>query len=150
CWIADMLAEQGVIVRAALGGVVIGEAVHRLAERDIEMQSMKFFEVVDDEICERDFAIVPGSGRKLITKSSSSLYFDPEFGRPTSWASIPEVHAADFFASSIDRNSRLLRTETRLANIGEFVGYDGGMTVADNLAVAEKRAYTASLDKPSS
>lgn len=139
CWTIDMLEDRGVRVKSVIAGVAIGEAAEQLGERGIELQHVTFYEDVDDEVCERDFALVEGSGRKVLGEQQSALYFDNQFGNPEQWASIPATHVDAFFLRSIERNRHLLRQDIPLGSIANFLGYDSSRTVSENLASAQTR-----------
>lgn len=87
-----LLNAQGIDVPVVVAGVAIGEGVGVLKNRGIEVQAVRLFPTVIDEICERDFLPgVPLSGRTVVgTEKEGAPYILP-FGRPQAWASIPEV-----------------------------------------------------------
>lgn len=138
-WTIDKLAQIDVRVAAIVGGVVIGEAAHLLAERGVELEYVRSYEDVDDEVCERDFAFVYGSGRKLTGEQATALYFDPQYGKPAQWASIPQESTISFFEKNLDRNRSLLSGSVRLGDIGNFLGYDSDLTVEENITIAASR-----------
>lgn len=119
------LADRDVRVSALMCGIAVGEGSDKLAARGIEVESVVAFDDVEDELCERDFTVLPGSGRKVAGQQRSALYFDDQFGKPEQWASIPTDMAADFCRASLIRNRQLLRAETPIA---AFVGYPAGLT----------------------
>lgn len=138
-WTIDRLASVDVRVAAILGGVVIGEAAHLIADRGVDLEYVRTYEDVDDEVCERDFAFVYGSGRKVVGEETSALYFDPQFGKPAQWASIPQDGVQSFFLSNLERNLTLIDGSVRLGDIGNFLGYDGTLALEDNIRAAYTR-----------
>lgn len=97
--ICQKLEKLGSPVRKIITGIGIGEGVDRLRNAGIEVECVKEYSQVEDEICKRDFfACVPMSGRMLVDKDGviwSAPYFKP-FGNPQKWASIPESAATEF------------------------------------------------------
>lgn len=93
----DLLKTQEISVSVVVAGVAIGEGVDVLKDRGIEVRAVHVFTTVIDEICERDFLPgVPLSGRTVVgTEKEGAPYILP-FGRPQSWASIPEVWEKKF------------------------------------------------------
>lgn len=129
-WVIDQLERRGMKVRRMIAGIAIGDGANRLANREIEVEALYNYPTVEDEICERDFAFVPGSGRRMANREANALYWDTEFGRPEEWASIAAESAADFMANSIERSIRLLKPETPMEWVGRMNGYSyTGMAV---------------------
>ncbi|HSX36157.1 MAG TPA: hypothetical protein VLH84_04465 [Patescibacteria group bacterium] len=125
------LAARGVRLSGVICGIAIGEGAEKLEAEGIGVDAVLRFDDVDDEICERDFAVVPGSGRRLSSGLQNAFYFDNLYGRPSQWASIPAARVADFCVNSLERNSALLRSEVPMDSIGNFVGYqETGAAVA--------------------
>ena len=122
-FVKDELERRGVGVTAVACGLIIGEGAEKLSALGVDVESVMSIDDVDDEICERDFTLSVGSGRKIAGAESNALYFDGRFGRPGSWASIPEAAIGDFCASSLLRNRRLLPADAPAAG---FAGYPAG------------------------
>jgi hypothetical protein len=121
----SQLESQGVSVPSFMCGIAIGEGEEKLRTFGMEVGSVVTFPDVDDEICERDFTVLPGSGRKIFGSEMSALYFEDQYGRPEQWASIPTEFASDFCLASLIRNRQLVRKDTTLPS---FVGYASGTT----------------------
>ncbi len=122
-WLADALKPYGVKIGAVVVGIAIQEGINRLAAKEIEVIATEVFEEVEDEICERDFAVVPGSGRRIDVLASNALYFDTKNGKPASWASICPESAEAFCASSLQRSINLLQPGVPMQRLGTFLGY---------------------------
>jgi|GEM_PF-1474166 len=131
-YVIQELARRGVDVQGIIAGITIDAGAQKLAETGIPIESIATFDTVDDEICERDFAFVPDSGRigsdYRCNDSYGVLYFDDLFGAPTKYASIPRDAKADFCQRSLVRNIQLLRADAqynRQVYGRRFAGYNG-------------------------
>lgn len=97
--LSQMLASVNRPVLKVIAGVGIDEGVRKLEEAGIEVNCVRRYESVVDEVCERDFiAGAPMSGRTVICSEGmhwSAPYFEP-FGDSRSWASIPTEQSAYF------------------------------------------------------
>jgi hypothetical protein len=122
-WLADQLQPYGVRIGAVVCGIAIQEGIDKLALENIPVEAVEVFPEVEDEICERDFAFVPGSGRRVAGRNANALYFDNTFGKPAQWASIPQPNTEAFCAMSLERNLQLVRPHVAAAAIGTFLGY---------------------------
>lgn len=125
-WLADSLRPYGVKLGAVAVGIAIGEGIEKLEAEEIEVTASEVFDNVEDEICERDFAIVPGSGRRIDAIAANALYFDTENGKPERWASIAEGSVNTFCVSSLRRSAALLQTGVPMQKLGKFLGYGTG------------------------
>lgn len=123
-WVSENLARVGVTVRGITAGVAIREGVDRLTSQGIDVDAAIIFGNVEDELCERDLAVVPGSGRRIAAQDMSALYFDTDNGKPEQWASISPDVARSFCVASLERSLRLIRPETPMQSIGKFTGYN--------------------------
>lgn len=132
-WLADELKAQGVRISGVACGIAIREGAEKLALDGIDVDSVLTLDDVEDEICERDFAVVPGSGRRVSTLSANALYFDDLNGKPEQWASLPHENIEAFCISSIERSIRLLQPETPMQAVGNFVGYGQTDTAQERL-----------------
>jgi hypothetical protein len=121
--LAEALATRGTQVKEVICGIAIAEGAEKLEAEGIAVTAVRTYADVEDELCERDFALVPGSGRRLIEREQHALYFDNLFGRPRVWASIPLAHEHTFCLNSLRRNIPLLRAGTPMEALGSFVGY---------------------------
>lgn len=131
-WLGDKLAQSGVRLGAVAVGVAMQDGINRLAGQGIDVIADIVFDAVEDEICERDLALVPGSGRRVASLEANALYFDTDNGKPEQWASIEPNAASAFCASSLERSLRLLRPGVPMSSIGKFIGYDDTQGTAAN------------------
>ena len=95
----DRLENRGLSVDTVIANVVIGGAVTKLKNRDINVQADFVFDDVVDEVCRRDFIVgAPGGGRNLMTKRGEYVavpYLYP-FANVDVWASVNEEQAIEF------------------------------------------------------
>ncbi len=122
-WLSDSLTPYGVKIGAVAVGIAIQEGIDKLALEGIEVQAAEVFDEVEDEICERDFAVVPGSGRRIDALAANALYFDTKNGKPARWASISPSSAETFCVSSLRRSIDLLQRDVPMELLGKFLGY---------------------------
>lgn len=132
-WLVDELAKQGVTAKSVICGIAIDEGIDNVAALGIDIDPVISFCNVDDEICERDFAVVPGSGRRIAELAANALYFDNVYGRPTDWASIPAKYAAAFCVNSLERNIQLLKPNIPMQRVGTIFGYEQDGTVREQI-----------------
>lgn len=132
-WLANSLKPYGVKIGAVVVGVAIQEGIDKLAQDEIEVQATEVFDEVDDEICERDFAVVAGSGRRIEGLDANALYFDTKYGKPTLWASLPVEETKRFCVNSIKRSIDLIKPEVPMAALGRFLGYGSSGYAVDQL-----------------
>jgi hypothetical protein len=133
-WLAAELRARGVQVTTLLAGISIGEGTQVLGETGIDVRVVRFFSNADDQLCERDFTLVPGSGKKVAGQDQSALYFDPVYGNPE-WASIPADAMQGFCVRSLQRALNLLPLDTRIESIGKFLGYETSGSIEDVVAM---------------
>lgn len=112
-YLADELAKRNRPIRQVIFGIGIGEGLDRIRQHGgIDIQCVREYPKVIDEICERDFlACIPYSGRTLICTESKywgAPYFNP-FGNPEKWASIPGEYAEKFSRLCVAQSIRLWR-----------------------------------------
>ena len=97
--IAKDLAAVNRPVDKIIAGIGIAGGIERIEEFGIEVATVRQYSQVIDEVCARDFYPgVPMSGRSVYASDGSNYsapYIRP-FGKPETWASIPEQHADDF------------------------------------------------------
>lgn len=122
-WVAEQLKQRDIRVGRVVCGIAIGEGVEKLEAAGIPIDSVVSFDEVEDEICERDFFIVPGSGRRIASTKQNALYFDTANGKPEQWASLPQNATQDFFLASLERSRQLIRPGTQIEQIGNFKGF---------------------------
>ena len=123
-WVTEQLKRRNIRVGRVVCGIAIDEGLNKLDEAGMTVDAVSSFSDVEDEICERDFFIVPGSGRRIASQNENVLYFDDWYGKPTEWASIPEEKAQRFFVTSLERSRQLIRSGTQMLQIGKFKGFD--------------------------
>jgi hypothetical protein len=140
-WLTDSLRPYGVRIGAVVVGVAIREGIEKLEADGIRVEASEVFEEVEDEICERDFAIVPGSGRRIDSLAINALYFDSDYGKPTQWASLEERDSESFCANSINRSMNLLNPNVPMATLGNFLGYSA---TGNGVAQLEQRLRSMS------
>ncbi|NCU38162.1 hypothetical protein EOL96_03865 [Candidatus Saccharibacteria bacterium] len=122
-WLADSLKPYGVKIGGVVVGIAIQEGIDKLASIGIEVDASEVFTEVEDEICERDFAVVPGSGRRIEALAANALYFDTKNGKPDKWASLPKEDTQLFCINSLIRSMNLLQRGVSMQTIGRFLGY---------------------------
>lgn len=132
-WLADELKAQGVKIGGVVCGIAIREGAEKLALEGIDVEAVLTLDDVEDEICERDFAVVPGSGRRIADLSANALYFDNINGKPEQWASLPLGDTEMFCISSLERSIKLLQPAIPMQNVGNFVGYGQNGTAREQL-----------------
>ena len=124
-WLANELKTYGVKIGGVICGLAIQEGLDRMMSEGIDLEAAIYLDGVEEEICERDFAIVPGSGRRIDGLGRNALYFDPVYGRPEKWASIPSDKAFKFARCQYLNASNLLniRPGMQVGDIGDFLGW---------------------------
>lgn len=104
------LRAIGVRVPVVVAGITIGEGSRRLKEKtEAKILTVRYYEEVIDEICERDFYPgVPLSGRFIAGTNIEigAPYLQP-FGKPNKWASIPEDEIQGFSLFCVQQTIRL-------------------------------------------
>lgn len=122
-WLSERLARTGVKIGAVAVGIAMQEGITKLAAQGIDVNAAIVFDDVEDELCERDLAVVPGSGRRVASAGANALYFDVDNGKPEQWASISTDTAAAFCANSLQRSMKLLQPSIPMSSVGRFIGY---------------------------
>ncbi len=136
------LAQHGIWVKAVVAGIGVGEGIRRIRKL-APVHCVREYEVVVDEICERDFYPgVPFSGRSVahpVAENLGAPYILP-YGRPVEWASIPPEHAESF--------SEFCRAETRrlFTEIGRLSGQHVRCRDLDRAVVGLPRDDTRFID----
>lgn len=123
-WASEELRKRGTKVKGVIAGVAINEGVQVLEKNDIDVEAVMAFDSIEDEICERDFALVAGSGRRMDSLGANALYFDTDFGRPNAWASIQMDQERNFCINSIERSMMLCKPGVPMERYGTFYGYN--------------------------
>ncbi|MCD6429129.1 hypothetical protein J7L09_00350 [bacterium] len=104
------LERIGVKVPVVVAGITIGEGARILKEKtEVEILTVKYYQEVIDEICERDFYPgVPLSGRLLITPDIEiGVPYLLPFGKPHKWASIPRGVEQEFSQFCLEQTIKL-------------------------------------------
>ncbi len=106
--VISTLRECKVAVPLVCAGVVIYEGQQRLTNCKVEVQAVRRFNEVIDEICERDFYPgVPRSGRFVAESNNLGMPYILPFGQPGKWASIPNSWQTPFSSFCIEQTIRL-------------------------------------------
>lgn len=95
---ARKLQAIGRPVSKVIAGIAVREGITLLENAGIEVEQVRCYEDVVDEVCARDFfAGTPMSGRTVISgdRHWSAPYFEP-FGKSAKWASIPADKSESF------------------------------------------------------
>ncbi|MDD5068741.1 MAG: hypothetical protein PHN89_04045 [Candidatus Pacebacteria bacterium] len=88
--VIDLFEKVGIHVPVVYAGISIVEGIKR-TEKRCEVRSVRIYEQVIDEICERDFYPgVPLSGRLLTGGEDVGIPYLLPFGHPGKWASVPD------------------------------------------------------------
>jgi hypothetical protein len=105
--LAGKLREIGRPVERIIAGIGIAAGLAKIKLEGIDVECVRTYKDVTDEVCERDFvAGVPMSGRTVQGNHGehwSAPYFMP-YGNPESWASIPDDKCLAFSRSCLDRS----------------------------------------------
>ena len=147
-WLANALEPYGVRIGGFVCGIAIREGTDKMQAKGIDIEAVRAFDGIEDEICERDFAVVTGSGRRIDSIATNALYFDPTNGNPSKWASIPPERVEDFARSSYLRSAKLIKPELCFRDIGNFYGWDSSMNVVESLKKAAMWAYARARGVP--
>lgn len=103
------LRKIGIEAPLVCAGIAIGEGVDKIVKSGSDIFSVRAYDEVIDEICERDFYPgVPFSGR-LVSYEGVGVgvpYILP-FGNPEKWASIPENRVKIFSRFCIEQTAIL-------------------------------------------
>lgn len=95
--VIKLLSHVKIKVPIVYAGIGIKMGVDRLLCGGREINCLKTYAEVVDEVCERDFYPgIPYSGRSLIGKENVGLPYILPFGNPYEWASIPTERQEDF------------------------------------------------------
>lgn len=108
-WLADELRSRNVKIGGVVCGIAMRKGIEKLEHDGIGIEAVLTFDDVEDEICERDFVVMPGSGRRVASLSANALYFDNVNGRPEKWASLPPDNVEKFCINNLERNIDLLQ-----------------------------------------
>ncbi len=112
--LVELFARVQKRVVRVYAGVSIAEGRTRLHDLGCEVRSVRAYNEVIDEICERDF--MPGaplSGRTVVGHSNTGMPYLLPFGNALSWASFPSEHASPLSALFL-KNAAAIYKETGL------------------------------------
>jgi len=112
------LETVGVRVPLVVAGITIGEGRKRLTEKtSAKILTVRYYEEVIDEICERDFYPgVPLSGRLVAnTKTDTGAPYLHPFGKPYEWESIPREEEKKFSMFCLHQTIRLWKEIERIS-----------------------------------
>lgn len=94
--IIDSLSKEGINTSLVCAGIGIAEGINRI-KTECEVNCVRTYEEVIDEVCERDFYPgVPLSGRLVVGNGNIGAPYILPFGNPVKWASIPAGRQVDF------------------------------------------------------
>ena len=133
-WLQYELNRRDIRIGRLVCGIALEEGLERMEKMRIPVDTEYIFGDVEDEICERDLAMVPGSGRRITTLEANALYVDPVYGKPAEWASIKEDQVDTFYENSLRRSFDLLDEETPMQAVGPFLGYGTTGTAREQIA----------------
>ena len=89
--VGETLGRIGMKVKGIYAGIGIKEGIDLLQNRGYQVECVRTYDSVIDEICERDFYPgVPLSGRLVDPVNNIGAPYILPFGNPGKWASIPE------------------------------------------------------------
>jgi len=128
-WVIDELKKRNIKVGRVVCGVAIGEGIDQLTQAGVDVAPVVTFDDVNDEICERDFFVVSGSGRRIQDANKNALYFDAKYGKPEQWASLPKETSDEFCLRSLERSLELVRPDVTFEQTGSFLGYQEDLSV---------------------
>ena len=92
-------------------------------------------------------------GRRIPSLNANALYFDPDNGRPTQWASIPPEKTESFAYTCYALSSGLLQPNLQYKDVGNFygwpyAGWKGEINVAESLEEVAMWAYARASNVP--
>lgn len=114
--IVKVLSQCGIRVNSVCAGIAIQEGIRKLANLGIRVDAVRTYDEVIDEVCERDF--YPGvsySGRTQDFRINLGVPYILPFGKPSSWASIPEERQEDFSLFCMSQAEKLFRAIEQLS-----------------------------------
>lgn len=106
--IVKVLSQCGTRVNSVCAGIAIQEGIRKLANLGIRVDAVRTYDEVIDEVCERDF--YPGvsySGRTQDFRINLGVPYILPFGKPSSWASIPEEKQEEFSQFCMRQTAKL-------------------------------------------
>jgi hypothetical protein len=108
--LAERLKAVNRPVERIVAGIGILAGVEKIRAAGIEVDCVRIYDSITDEVCERDFlAGVPMSGRTVLGEDGShwsAPYFLP-YGHPEQWASIPADRCKDLSRFCLEQSIRV-------------------------------------------
>ena len=106
--VGETLGRMGIKVKEIYAGIGIKEGIDLLQGQGYQVECVRTYDSVIDEICERDFYPgVPLSGRLVDPENNVGAPYILPFGNPGKWASIPEEWQRPFSRFCIDQTRKL-------------------------------------------
>lgn len=95
--VVKVLLKCGIVVSSVCAGIAIQEGVEKLSGVGVKVDAVRTYDEVIDEVCERDFYPgVPYCGRTKDFELNLGIPYILPFGKPSTWASIPEECQEEF------------------------------------------------------
>ncbi|MDE1970533.1 MAG: hypothetical protein KGI50_03070 [Patescibacteria group bacterium] len=92
-----VMQQMGINVPKVCTGIGIRKGVEKIIALGCEVECVRLYDEVIDEVCERDFYPgVPYAGRSLVGSNNIGVPYLLPFGNPREWASIPQRREAEF------------------------------------------------------
>lgn len=106
--VIGVLARSGIVVSSVCVGIAIQEGVERLEKIGVRVDAVRTYKEVIDEVCERDFYPgVPYCGRTQDFALNLGVPYILPFGKPSTWASIPEERQEEFSRFCMQQTAEL-------------------------------------------
>lgn len=117
--VGKALNTSGVRVAGIYAGIGIQEGLTLLEDQGYNVECVRSYDSVIDEICERDFYPgVPFSGRLVDPENNVGAPYVLPFGNPAKWASIPESWQRSFSNFCILQTIKLFNGIEQTSNKG--------------------------------
>src|SRR5581483_387016 len=154
--LVSILSKMEISVSTVFLGIGIGEALEKLRQSKIDVQTVRSYQDVIDEICERDFYLgVPQSGRTYANDPTKGFPYILPFGNPEKWASIPTENQLEFslfcIQQSIDLFEAIERKSGRIVRCSDIQKKIVGMPEGEQRFVDElynvKRGLEEKIDR---
>jgi hypothetical protein len=106
--VGKVLNQMGTKVKNVYAGIGIKEGIDLLQNQGYEVECVRVFDSVIDEICERDFYPgVPLSGRLVDSVNNVGAPYILPFGNPGKWATIPNEAQKSLSRFCIEQTTEL-------------------------------------------
>jgi hypothetical protein len=106
--ILDLLSKLRIEIPTIYAGIAIRDGIKLLKNSGFNVQAVRVYEEVTDEVCERDF--YPGvsfCGRSLNNNENVGIPYILPFGNPEDWASIPKNMQIPFSKFCLNQSIKL-------------------------------------------